>query len=284
MNPSMKKSVLVSSIALALCATNAEAALITDLFGSYSWSTDSANFTLLSPNGGVVGGTNDVYLYWNGNAYNSSSDYTGPGSGVNVTMSSTALFFGHTWAAHDIQVFVPGSYSFDVGLGGGNPETGTMTATVGATQLGLHMLFDWGGNNNIDVFVVGQQSSVFGSGLLFSTQTNAKGQFTCDANYTGVITKNCLYDGALYGSTGAPTMNQVWMLASADGNGDGVMGIPMASGGPFQDFNANFNAIVAPTPKPAAVPVPATVWLFGSGLMGLVAAARRRGKAWDGKV
>ena len=47
--------------------------------------------------------------------------------------------------------------------------------------------------------------------------------------------------------------------------------------GPFGDatgggagYNANFN-FTAP-----AVPVPAAVWLFGSGLLGLVGVARRR--------
>lgn len=101
----------------------------------------------------------------------------------------------------------------------------------------------------------------------------------CENNFwtgSGTLTKNCLYDGPAYGSAGAPVKNQVWMLASVDGNGDGVMGIPMASGGPFAGFNANFNANLSPVQ--VLVPVPAAVWLFGSGLMGLVAAVRRKKK------
>ena len=67
------------------------------------------------------------------------------------------------------------------------------------------------------------------------------------------------------------------MLASVDGNGDGVMGVPMAVGGPLTGFNANFNASLAAVP----LPVPAAVWLFGSGLLGLVGVAHRRKKtAW----
>jgi hypothetical protein len=46
----------------------------------------------------------------------------------------------------------------------------------------------------------------------------------------------------------------------------------MAVGGPFAGFNANFNANMIPTPVPAAV------WLFGSGLFGLLGVARRRKK------
>jgi hypothetical protein len=267
----MKKTMLVSGIALTLGATNAEAGLVADVLGPYDWSTDSANFTVLAPDGSVInlGGTNDVSMAWDGNAYNSSSDYTGPGGAENVTASSTMPFGGHMWTAHDIQLFLPGSYSFDVTLGGGTAETGTLSATVGAGQLGMHMLFDWNAGLNMDIFVVFAQNSIFGSGLLYSTQTNTKGQFTCDYNFAGAITKNCLVDGGGYGSAGAPTKNQLWMLASTDGDGDGVMGIPMASGGPFAGYNFNFNANLT------AVPLPAAAWLFGSGLLGLVGIARR---------
>ena len=259
---------------LTLGSTTAAAALVTGVLGANAWHTDSGNFALMAANGGILCPiANDVNMVWDGNAYNSSSDYAGSGGTANVTASSTAPFFGHTWIAHDIQVFTPGSYSFNVTLGGGNPETGVLSATVGSGQLGMHMLMDWNGNNNIDMFMVLGQNSIFGSGLLYSTQTNLAGAHLCDANYTGTITKNCLSDfpGYGYGSAGAPTKNEVWMLASVDGNGDGVMGIPMAAGGPFGGFSPVIN-----TNLTAVVPLPAAVWLFGSGLMGLVAAARRR--------
>jgi hypothetical protein len=44
--------------------------------------------------------------------------------------------------------------------------------------------------------------------------------------------------------------------------------------GPFPGYNAQFNLTAAPAPAP--VPVPAAVWLFGSGLLGLVGVARRK--------
>jgi hypothetical protein len=281
MDSTLKKTMLATGVALMIGTPSTEAALVTNVLGPYTWSTDSANFTLLSSNGGVIGGTNDINIQWDGSAYNASSDYTGPGSAANVTLSSTAPFFGHSWSMHDVQVFLPGSYSFDVALGGGNPEIGTLNATVGAGQLGMHMLWDWKGNNNIDVFVVFAQNSIFGSGLLLSTQTNTKGDLTCSATFTGTITKNCLYDGPLtsnFNTGPAPTKNQVWMLASADGNGDGIMGIPMAPNGPFAGFNANFNATLSPAP----VPIPAAAWLFGSGLLSLAGVIRRKKSASSG--
>ena len=283
MNPQfIRKSLIASSVALALGAPSAHAALVQDVFGPYTWSTASANFTMLSPVGGTngvtplpggatVGGTNDVTLIWDGNAYASSSDYTGPGGPSNVTASSPTAFFGAVWTAHDIQVFLPGSYSFNTALGGGNPESGMLNVTVGSGQLGMHMLFDWNGNFNIDVFVVANPNSVFGAGTGRSTNIT-----NCDQTPSASAPKaNCLWDGAKLGPDGKPAGSKIWMLSSSDGNGDGIMGIPMAAGGPFAGFNANFNANVLPTAK-TIVPVPAAAWLFGSGLLGLVAAARRK--------
>lgn len=52
---------------------------------------------------------------------------------------------------------------------------------------------------------------------------------------------------------------------------NGIRGFGMVDG-PFQGFSANFDL----TPSPAPIPLPAAVWLFGSGLLGLVGIARRR--------
>lgn len=79
---------------------------------------------------------------------------------------------------------------------------------------------------------------------------------------------------------GATTGIDVFVVWSADGltsldvDGDGIPGARMVDG-PFPGFSANFTAASGPTP-PSEVPVPAAVWLLGSGLMGLVGVARRR--------
>ncbi|MHB8743215.1 MAG: VPLPA-CTERM sorting domain-containing protein [Sulfuricaulis sp.] len=274
MNPTMRKTLLATSIALSLgTATAAHASLVQNVFGADTWSTDSANFTMLSGGGFIVGGTNDVKMSWDGNAYTSSTDYTGPGGASNVTAASTTTFFSHKWTAHDIQVFTPGSYTFDTTVGGGNPETGILSATVPTGDMGMHMLFNWNGNNNIDVFVVAKPSSVFGAGIGYSTKATPSGGNACKTTI-----KNCLWDSKTFGSAGKPAGSKVWMLASSDGNGDGIMGIPMAPNGPFAGFNANFNASLTPTAK-VVTPIPAAAWLFGSGLVGLAGIARRRKKA-----
>lgn len=204
-----------------------------------SANTTGNNFTMLDGTGGFVGGSNNVSMTWDGTVFNSSTDYTGPGSVSNMTLSSPDAFFGSKWTAHTIQVFGPGTYTFDPSLGGGAAETGTLTLNVGPNQLGARMLFNWGSTNNIDVAVLWDANGVFGNNAAQRTLT---------------------------GTT-------VWNSVSIDGNGDGIPGISMPAGGPFQGFNANFN-LQGITPSP--VPVPAAVWLLGSGLMGLVGVARRK--------
>ena len=80
---------------------------------------------------------------------------------------------------------------------------------------------------------------------------------------------------------------------SIDVDGDGILGTaltvgPNAGMTPFFEGIATISAICfgdlnhpneytyAPEPPPPAVPVPAAVWLFGSGLIGLVGVARRK--------
>lgn len=272
----IKKTLIASSIALVLGTPVTQAALVQDVLGPNTWETDSGNFTMLDSNGntmGSPGGTNDVNMFWDGDAYNASSDYTGPGSTSNITASSTTPFFGHIWTAHDIQMFTPGSYSFDTTLGGGSSESGTLNITVPTGNLGMHMLWDWNGTLNIDVFMVLAPNSIFGSGKAMSDNFSDPGFFSsgCDAppNDDG-RSLNCLNDSLGFGTDGKPAGDTIWMLTSVDGDGDGVMGIPMAPGGPLAGYNWNFNANLQP------VPIPAAAWLFGSGLLGLIGVTRRK--------
>lgn len=211
------------------------------------------NFTFLLPgtscpaSGCVVDGANDVAFSWDGTVFTSSNDYTGPGGASNATLASSRPIMAINWTIHDMQVFGAGSYSFNAALGGGTPETGTLGMTVGANQLGAHLLMDWNANLNMDIVMVWDKNTTFGPQM-----------FTTDANPAG------------------NSLSTMWMLSSTDADGDGMSGINMAPNGPFTygGLSAGMNFNLKGTLVP--VPVPAAAWLLGSGLLGLLGVARRR--------
>lgn len=118
------------------------------------------------------------------------------------------------------------------------------TYTVGAGQLMAHMNFAWNTSTGINVFdlwnVGTPGGTAFGNG---TTQL-----WTGPTNPTG------------------NTFSTKFGWTSVD---------TVMPDGPFAGSNANFNLKLAPV----VVPVPAAAWLFGSGLMGLAAIARRKKKA-----
>jgi hypothetical protein len=182
-------------------------------------SITGSNFTILDATGSLVGGgATDV---------NGSFDDTKICTSVSctefaMTLASNQPFFGVQWLAHNIRVFREGSYLFDTNCTGAQIAAGTtncggttfLTLTVGPGQLGAHMLFDWNTSTNIDVAILWDLNSAFGSPIYNAT----------DATQT-------------------PT--RIWDLASTDGNSDGIRGITMVDG-PFVGFNANFNLHMTP--------------------------------------
>jgi len=173
----MKKSLLASALLLASIGT-AQAAAI-----------NSTEFVMLDPTNAYVGGATDI---------------TGDIGATTWSVASATPFFGLLWTAHSDTILGEGSYSIDT------IEGGMLDFTVGAGQVGGHILFNWGATTDIDVVNVWD---VYG------------GRYT-----------------------------------STDVDGDGILGLGMIDGA-FPGFSANFSTFI---------PVPAAVWLFGSGLLGLV--------------
>ena len=219
----ISKFVLVSSITLALGTGAAQAAINTYTNG---------NFTMLDGIGGSSGGTNDVTAVWN----DATNNATVNGTSFNMTISSPTPFSGNLWTAHDIRVFDPGTYIFNssctvaeiqAGTAPGACAAGTpdLTMTVAAGQVGVHMLFDWSIDTNIDVAIVWDQNAAW---------TDPDGP----CNNPFLCTKiNDLYLGPAGPS---PDSTANWLLISTDDDGDGFNGIPMPDG-TFTGFNANFN-------------------------------------------
>ena len=116
--------------------------------------------------------------------------------------------------------------------------------------------------------------TTFGPGT-YSFATIQGGTYTGVVVGAGQVGGHILFD---WGVVADIDVVNVWDVTgntytSTDGisgnpaNPDGVRGYGMLDGA-FAGFNANFDF--------TAVPVPAAVWLFGSGLLGLVGVARRR--------
>jgi len=218
----MKKSLLAASVAAVLGVSGAAHAAKTQAYPPYSFT--GSNFSMLSSGNGTIGGTNDVSGSWDGTVYTSCSDpgaqcdFTGGAAtadaNANMTLSSPTNFFGFPWKAHGIQVFGPGTYTFTEGASGPTPPGKTQTMTVGPGQVGVHMLFDWNGNNNIGVMEV------------WDLNANYNGTF-----WSGAATTSDAWSGS---------NSHRWGLASTDIDGDGVAGAPMVNGA-FSGSAANFN-------------------------------------------
>lgn len=207
---------------------------------------DGSNFTMLNSGGSVIGGTNDVVFDWDQTVNNNDEvDYTN-NLDFNMTIASQQPFpfFGFVWTAHTIRVFGPGTYSFDTGCtvteirttgcpaNSANASGTTISMTIPAGHVGAHILFDWNTTTDIDVVNV----------------WDASGNGVWDRHGgTGDINK--LYDG---NAGSAPDPDTTWKLVSIDIDGDNINASPMVDG-PFQGFNANFNAgpgASAPPPEP----------------------------------
>lgn len=123
------------------------------------------------------------------------------------------------------------------------------TATVGAGQLMAHMNFAW--------------NSVVGINVFQLWNTSAGGCF-------GDCTTQ-LWTGP--DNPANHSFGEVWDWVSIDN---------VMPDGPFTGTNFNINLHMSPVNLPSAVPLPATAWLFGSGLLGLASVMRRKKKTeWE---
>ena len=193
--------------------------------------------------------------------------YTGAGTG---TINPFDFLFSGPAVAHDIRF----------------QAIGDVAGSPGSLIIG-NMLFDWNGNNNIAIEVVLDASGLFGclqNGMALYTTCEGVGALGA----TDSLLKGAIPMGPL--PVAMTSLDTDGVSITGD---DGVGGSPMDNG-PFQGFSANFDmtsvtstdtcgfdpgsyAVTSCTPPPP-IPVPAAVWLFGSGIISLAGVARRRKK------
>ena len=183
-----------------------------------------------------------------GNFFAPDTAVTGSIGGGTWSVASTAPFFGVVWTAHDGTTYGPGTY--DVLTTNGSGAVGPSGTVAGCTGNGSNAACYEG-------IVVGA-GQVMGH-ILFDWGTSLDIDVVNVWNVSGA---------------GVYSSQDVQLAHPASESLDGIPGLSMIDG-PFGGYNANFNFTAAP----AAIPVPAAVWLFGSGLLGLVGVARRKKQA-----
>ena len=208
---------------------------------------------------------------------------------------------------------IDSTFTFDDSLGAGfagdmtiaNFDTFGATATIydislehvtGTDLIIGNMLADWNGNNGVPLSMVWDASGLFNaidyglqSGDVISGTNLVRGGSTI-ADVGSAIPAS---DGPGYDQGPAPLAVTTWntstlctpgvdCLGNALSGGwpltdDGMAGSPMVDG-PFPGLSVNFdigsgNSLTVLSVS--AVPVPAAVWLFGSGLLCLIGFARK---------
>ena len=226
-------------------------------------------------------------------------------TGAPLTNTSLPYYNDPTWG-YGLRTQISGTMSFDTATGfgtgtvtpfefynGGNAvASGVSFQSVGGGLMLGNMTFSWN-NNDITTNIVLDGSGLFGAldafglppvGMTLDGAACTAYALPCALPASDGIKRGAFPIGAV------PIATSTYNVAGSAGFGttlgqlslgtdDGIGGSPMDNG-PFSGFNANFDitsvTITGVDPGTPAVPVPAAVWLFGSGLLGLVGVARRR--------
>jgi hypothetical protein len=250
---SLRKTALASAVAVSLGMSMAAVPMTASAASiTASW---SGLFTMLDPAGNPLANTSYPYYGDTTWGYGLRTQITGhmsfdtvSGAG-SATVNSFDFFSGGPATAHDITMQA---------IGDGNGGGGSLVQG--------HMLFDWAGNNNIPVDIYLDASGFFGAvGAGVTTSDTISG--------VGAIPASDGIKKGKYPIGPAPMATTTFDTAFPT-SGDGIGGVPMTTA-PFPGYNANFD-ITSVHIDSISVPVPAAVWLFGSGLLGLVGVARRR--------
>jgi hypothetical protein len=291
----MKKTILQTAVAGVLTAAvvvPAQAAV-----NSFNW---SGNFTMLDAGGSALANTSITTK--GANQYQTAVSGTMQFDTVSGAGTATVVpfdFFSGTLPAEAVGINMQ---AIGDGVGG-----------AGTLVLG-NMLFNWNGTNGIPVSIVLDAAGFFAgeltSGGANSATPASDGTYINPTwGYLGVgpvpiattawnTTDNCTSGVDCMGNGVNGILPLIYDTApnnAYDGinTGGTIGGSPMLDG-PFAGSNANFDVtsmtFVSSDPEgslppncdfgincgPPEVPVPAAVWLFGSGLLGLVGVARRK--------
>jgi len=209
------------------------------------------------------------------------------GSGA-PTQNTSYPYYGDTTWGYGKRTQVTGTLTFDTDTGVGTgtiapfeffasgpivfhdfviSSIGDGAGGPGSLIMG-NMLFDWK-STNISVEIVLDAAGLFGAvvgGMAVGDTVSGVGVTAATENMPGNLPMGPV-----------PIATTTYDTDGVNITGDdGIGGSPMDNG-PFIGFNMNFDMTsVTMTAISGVVPVPAAIWLFGSGLLGLAGLMRRR--------
>lgn len=282
----MKKCVLISAISTAMVLSTAAEAGV----ASYNW---DGFFTLLDPGGAAF--ANGSITGRGANSFRTPISGTMDFDTVSGAGTATVVPFDFLNGTAPAEVTSMNMQAIGDGMGG----SGTLI-------LG-NMLFNWNGTNGMPISIVLDAAGFFNSELTAGGANSATP--ASDGTYANSTfgylnlgpvpiattawntTDNCTNGVDCMGNGTSGILPLVFDTATntaydTANTGGAIGGSPMLDG-PFIGNNANFD-ITLMTPvlicdfepsqncPPPPVPVPAAVWLFGSGLLGLIGVARRK--------
>ena len=274
---SMKKTAVAAAVATAM-GVSASASADTIMNFSFGGTAGDAWFTMLNAAGdGALNNTDST----GAPMYGFRTPLTGTMSFNLDQGTGTGTVAGFSFFGNGLAEATTISFA-SIGDGAGGP---------GTLVLG-NMGFNWNNNNGIPVSIVMDAAGMFGAiqGGLTTSDSVTGGTLGATEDFAFDFGKLGTYSlpmgaGPVTTTTwnttniGTPVLgtNPSGTLPLTD---DGIGGSPMAAG-PFTGFNANFDIIGLhlDSIETTVIPVPAAVWLFGSGLVGLVGVARRRRKS-----
>lgn len=208
----------------------------------------------------------------------------------NFTTSTN--FSGYLWNADVVEMNMHSSFSTGVMTGGAEANTFDFNVReFFTTTSGLQSC--------VSVASVGYDACSVWDGLITFEPVAGGTDFAYEYDLTpGQFAAHTLFDWSTSDdipvlaimqvtATSGDPMNPTMTVASVDLNGNisgggNLYGVPMydclaespVACGPFPNQTPIFSGTIVP--ETGEVPVPAAVWLFGSGLLGLVGVARRR--------
>lgn len=217
---------------------------------------------------------------------------------INGTGSFTTStdFSGYTWAADVVEMNMHSSFQTGLMTGGAEAHTFDFNvrefftfadgsqSCVSVASVGYDNCAQWAGQ-------IAFESVIGGTDFAYSYDLTP-GQFAAHTLFDWSISEDIPVLAIMQvTSTSGDPLNPTMNVSSVDLNGNvsgggNLYGVPMfdcpansdpsVGCGPFPNQTPIFSGSIVPEAGAPEVPVPAAVWLFGSGLLGLVGVARRR--------